>query len=119
MPTGFVLYVILAVAGIAALGGAYWTGDTHGNHQAELACARSTATANAVAIEEWKRAADDQRAADGEARKADAARASKAADDAQAIANRFAAMKIAVVKLAPPGTCKLSPEWREAFNGAR
>lgn len=110
----------LSIAAVAALmAGCFWQGDIHGAHKAELACVNATAAANAEAVTQWKKAADDQLAVDKAARVVDAERAKKAADDAQAVADRFEAMKISIVRMAPVGACKLSPEWKAAFNGAK
>lgn len=103
-----------------ALGALLWRlGDMHGQHKAELACEKANTAAAVAAIDQWKAAADDQRRLDAAARLSDAAASAKATDAATAVADRFAAMRIAVVKIAPTGACKLSKEWVDAFNGAK
>lgn len=113
------LYAFLALGGFAALGGSYWLGRNNGTHAAELACANATAAVNADALEQWKKAADEQRDIDQRARNGDALRAKAAADQAQAVADRFENMRIAIVKMPPKGECSLSPDWVNAFNAAK
>lgn len=111
---GIGLAVLLAI-----VGGSYLAGDVHGSHKAELACVTGAADANARAIKAWQTATSAQLGADKAARREDQERSAAAADQAQAVADRFEQMRIAIVKFPPGGTCKLSPEWVTAFNGAR
>jgi hypothetical protein len=98
---------------------AYLAGDVHGSHKAELACANQRADANGKAVTEWQEAASNQRHLDASARQADRQATQSALNDAAAVAQKFADMHVAIVKLNPPGECTLSPEWVTAFNGAR
>jgi hypothetical protein len=110
----------LALGIVAALaGGSYGLGHLNGVHKAELACANARGDANAKAAKEWEDAVANQVHRDAAARAADRDAAQKAIQDAQAVADRFAAMKVSVVKLNPPGECTLSPEWIRAFQEAR
>lgn len=115
------LYIYIGAAALfcASLTGAYVAGDVHGSHKAELACANQRADANGKAVTEWQEAANNQRHQDASARAADQAAAQAAILGAQAVADKFAAMRVSIVKLNPPGECTLSPEWVQAFNGAR
>jgi uncharacterized protein HemX len=110
----------IALGLVAALGcGCYLVGDVHGSHKAELACANQRADANGKAVTEWQEAASNQRHLDASARQADRQATQSALNDAAAVAQKFADMHVAIVKLNPPGECTLSPEWVTAFNGAR
>lgn len=106
-------------ASLAAGLGLYYTGYERGKHKAELTCAKADSEALAAGIDKWRKAAEAQRTQDAAARMADAAITAKALDGAKDVADRFAAMKIAVLKLAPTGNCKLSKEWTDAFNAAK
>jgi hypothetical protein len=98
--------------------GCWFGGEVHGKHKAELACVTLDAKANTDALAKWKAEADTQRKADETSRAQDADRTKAAADQAEATAARFAALKIAVVQMPPKGECTLSPAWITAFNGA-
>lgn len=112
-------YAVIAGVGLALCVSCWLGGSFHGRHVAELACANANTAAIAEGVDKWKAAADAQSKADHATREAETKRASEAADKAQAVADRFASMKLAIVKLPPAAACKLSPAWVDAFNGAR
>jgi hypothetical protein len=110
----------IALGIVAALaGGSYGLGHLNGVHKAELACANARGDANAKAAKEWEDATANQAHRDAASRAADRDASQQAIKAASDVADRFAAMKVSVVKLNPPGECTLSPEWVTAFNGAR
>lgn len=95
---------------------AYAFGHTKGHAEAELACAHAETTSNAKAIEDWQAATERQHAEDAAQAQRDAEARKAATEALAAVQQRFEAMKIAVVKMPPKGTCTLSPEWLSAFN---
>lgn len=104
---------IAVLCGIVAL---YGYGYQRGKTSAELACAHAETTSNAKAIADWQAATARQHAEDAAQAQRDAEARKAATEALAAVQQRFEAMKIAVVKMPPKGSCTLSPEWLNAFN---
>lgn len=112
---------ILAALLLAAIGIA--TVQTYRLQNAQLALAEAQrvhaqqlAADSAYAVKAWRAEWDRQQAADAEQRVQDRQHDTATAAALRDVAARYAGL---AERLAPPGTCRLSPEWVKQFNEAR
>lgn len=87
-----------------------------GRASAELVNAKAIATANALAVQQWKDAAAEQARVDAEARDKDRKGDSATAAALLVVADKYAKL---ANKPTPPGRCDLSAEWIRQYNEAR
>jgi len=108
----------LVLGWLLSLLAAFAFGHTKGYAAAELACSKAETASNAKAITDWQAATQRQKADDAAQAEKDAEARKAATDALAAIQARFEGMKLAVVKMPPKGSCTLSPEWVQSYNGA-